>query len=266
MSQSNPKSKSSSSSSRPKTLTGSRAVSNMIRFSKDQINSAAIGVRKRYTGKGGSLAMARDLSRLAMSVNTEEKQIYTISTAQSVLSTTSIIYGIGTMAQGNGGNQRSGDSVRICNIDLNLWFYYYSGTAATMGVQNQIFNWYLVRYLKTPSTSGTSSFTMSEFLNVDGNGNYTPLSFPNSDTNENFQVMSSGTVDVQLYNNPTANMYGSKLVNIRHPCSFHQDYTGSGSTTICDGMCFVVVTALNPINAGGGSSVVINAAMWYVDN
>lgn len=235
----------------------------MVRVGDNIANTAVSAVKNRYLGPRGISNLARDVGMLKLLINTEEKQIYTLSTAQNVNSSTSLVYGIGTMAQGTASNQRVGDSVKITRIDLNMLFQYGSGTATTSFTQ--IFNYYLIRYKKTPTSSGTTAFNISEFLNQDGNSNYTPLSFPNPDNNQNFQLMANGTVQIDLPTATSASATGQRLVSLSHDCNFHQEYNGAANTTITDNMCFVVVTAQNAINTGGASNVLIQSAMWYVD-
>jgi len=251
---------------RSKTRQGSSAISQMVRVGTNIAKDVGVAVKKRYTGNKAVANIAKDLSMLKMLVNAEDKQIYTLATNQTVVQGTALVYGIGTVAQGNASNQRSGDSIRVNRIDLNLGFVYNSGTPATTAALDQTFNWYLVRYLKTPSSSGTTAFSIAEFLNQDANGNYTPLSFPNPDTAENFQLMANGQVHITLPAATTAISTVHKIVEISHPCSFHQEYNGSANSTITDNMCFLVFTAYNPINAGGASVVQVQSAMWYIDN
>jgi hypothetical protein len=249
---------------RPRTKTGTTALSSMVRVGSNLANVAVGGIKQRYGGRNGMSNLARDVGMLKMLVNAEEKQIFTLSTAQTVTSSSSLVYGIGTMAQGNASNQRVGDSVKISRIDLNLNFAYSTGTSTV--ANTQIFNWYLVRYLKTPSTSGTVAPNISEFLNQDGNSLYTPISFPNPDTIQNFQLMSNGQVEINLPNVATTVSTSNKVVNVSHPCNFHQEYSGSANTTITDNMCFLIFTAMNGINTGGLSAVTVSSAMFYIDN
>lgn len=251
---------------RSSTKQGSSAITQMVRVGTNIASNVGVAVKKRYTGKGAVKNIAADLSMLKMLVNAEDKQIYTLATNQNVVQGTSLVYGIGTVAQGNASNQRSGDSIRINRIDLNMVFSWNSGTPATTAALDQTFNWYLVRYLKTPSASGTTAFSIAEFLNADANGNFTPLSFPNPDTSENFQLMANGQVHLLLPAATTAISTVHKVVEVSHQCSFHQEYSGSANTTITDNMCFLVFTAYNPINSGGASVVAVQAAMWYIDN
>jgi hypothetical protein len=246
------------------TLLGNSAINSMVRTGDNILQSGRRFLSNRYMGPNAAMNIARDLSLLKAVVNTEEKQIFTLATAQNVLSSSSLVYGIGTVAQGSASNQRSGDSIKVTRIDLVLGFAFGTGTATTE--LSQTFNWYLVRYKKTPATSGTTAFGISEFLNADGNGNYTPLSFPNPDTNENFQLMGCGQVDVPLPTTTSANAVVRKIVPFSHVCNFHQEYSGSANTTITDNMCFIVLTAINAGNTGGTSTVTVQSAMWYVDN
>jgi hypothetical protein len=197
-------------------------------------------------------------------INTEDKQVFTLAAGQTVTAASSLVYGIGTVAQGTSSSTREGDSIKINRIDLNMEFYYTSGT--TNLYENQTFNYYLVKYNKTPSSSGTTAFNISEFLNFDGGSAYTPLSFPNPDTNQNFTVLASGQVDLELNYNVATGSQVAKMVSLSVPVSYHQFYSGSANTTITDNMTYVVVTAMNPINTAGSSGVAINSAMWYIDN
>lgn len=248
------------------TQSGVGAISKIVRTSDNLIQAGRRFISNRYMGKNGMINVAKDLSLLKMVVNAEEKQIYTLATSQTVASSASLVYGIGTVGQGTASNQRVGDSIKITRIDLNLKFNYGTGTPATTSSLNQVFNWYLVRYKKTPSTSGTTAFNISEFLNQDQNSQYTPCSFPNPDTGGNFQLMANGQVEIILPTVPTAAAGLSRVISISHNSNFHQEYSGSANTTITDNMCFLVVTALNNGNTGGFTSVDIQSAMWFVDN
>ncbi len=249
---------------RKRTQFGSTAISRIIRQSKDQ---AVAAVRRRYTGKSAAVNIAGDFKRVMSLLNTEDKQINTLSTLQNVWSTGGpLIAGLGTVAQGTASNQRTGDSIKINRIDLIMNFQYSTGTPATCGIQAQVFNWYLIRYLKTPSTGGTTAFASTEFLDLDGNSLITPMSFPNTDTNQNFQVMASGQVHLELPIFSTANSQVNKVVSITHGCSFHQDYSGASATTITDNMVFLFVNGLNVVNTGGTSGVTYSCRMWYIDN
>lgn len=198
-------------------------------------------------------------------INTEDKQADANYTAQTVTAPSPLIQALPVPAQGTSGSQRIGDSILINKIDMDLTFSY-SGTAATATNADQTFRYWLVRYLKTPATSGTSNFNLSEFLNVDASSQYTTASLMNTDTNENFQVMLCGDVQLRLPTLASAQISVSKTIPIRHSCHFHQIFNGSTSGNITDNMCFLVVVAMNPANTGGSSTVINTTRMWYVDN
>jgi hypothetical protein len=233
----------------------------VYRFAKDQVYTPLVA---RYSGPLGLQKMAKDVAMLKGVVNTEDKHIDTLAAAQQVSQTSSLVYGIGTMAQGTTDTTRIGDSIKINRIDLNFLFSFAGGTSTT--IYSQQFRWFLIRYLKTPSSSGTVAFGISEFLFQDVNSDYTPLSLPNTDTNENFQVMSQGEVDINLPALSTTSATASRSVTVSHECGFHQTYSGSANTTIVDNMCFLVFIASQGGNAGGSSSVTIGSRMWYIDN
>jgi hypothetical protein len=254
--------KKSSQNSKKSKTTGSSAISAMIKHSKDQVIGA---VRQRYTGKDAMRNIATDIHRLGSLMNTENKCVYTLATPQACSLAAPLIYGIGTTAQGTASNQREGNSIKIDRIDLNLSFNYNPGTVSTGTLLNQVYNWYLLRYLKTPLVNGTVAFAIGEFLNVDGNGNTSPLSFPNKDSDENFQLLSAGTLDIVVMQNTIPSTI-SRMVSQTLPVSFHQDYSGAAATTITDSMIFMVFTALNAANAASTSTVTVSTAIWYVDN
>jgi hypothetical protein len=246
---------------RRSTQSGRGALTTIYKFAKDQVAKPLL---QRYSGPSGMRKLVSDVASMKAIVNTEDKHIDILAAAQQVSQTTSLIYGIGTMAQGTAVNQRIGDSIKINRIDLNLLFSFASGTATT--ILDQQFRWFLVRYLKTPAASGTSAFNISEFLNEDVNSDYTPLSLPNTDTNENFQVMAQGQVDLTLNVLSSVSSVATKSLSISHECAFHQDYSGAANTTITDNMVFLVFIASQGGNAGGSSSVTIGSRMWYIDN
>jgi len=197
-------------------------------------------------------------------VNTEDKHIDFNQSNTTVTPTSSQIFPIIPPAAGTSIDQRIGDSIKVHKFQANLLFQYGCGTTAQF--ESQMLNWYLVRYLKTPPSSGTSAFTIAEFLDTDVNSNYTPLSMADPNTNENFVVMGSGTVQIDLNTLAVANVLHQRLVTFEHNCQFHQTFNGSANTSICDNMCFFVVTALNAANTGGTSNVSITSRYFYIDN
>lgn len=224
---------------------------------KDQVVRAA---RKRYTDKKGNINVAniaKDIASVARMVNTENKHIDVNAVAQTVNLSTSLVYGIGTVAQGAANNQRTGNSIKIDRIDLILRFSD-SAVAPTTDIN---YRWFCVRYLKTPASSGTVAFGISEFLNADAGGNYSAISFPNTDTNENFSVLAQGRVLLPCVT--IANGVGGRVVDVSVPCGFHQDYNGSANSTITDNMVFLVFVADATTTS---STVQIQSRMWYIDN
>jgi hypothetical protein len=235
-----------------------RKSSNSI-FTKAK-NSIVAGAKSRYSKKGkiNASAIASDITKLASLFNTENKHVDTQATAVTVTNASPIVYGIGTVAQGDADNQRSGDSIKIDRIDFFLSFQTSSATNTT----DIFFRWFIIRYKKTPSSSGTVAFPVSELLAPDFSGTYySSLSFPNTDTNENFHILQQGThkmVPTSLLTSINRHTIESSV-----SCSFHQYYSGSASTTITDSMVFIVVVADTSTTS---STVQISSRMWYIDN
>jgi hypothetical protein len=247
--------------SRPKTTIG-HAASNLIsRFSSDITN----GVVNRYTKNGGMLKLAADVSKLMSIINVEDKHVDSVAAAATCNSSTSLVLPFPVVAQGTTVSTRVGDSIKVSRLDIDLEFIF-GGTAATATYLNQTFRVWGVRYKKTPSTSGATAFSISEFLNQDSSSAYTPMSLMNTDTNENFQVMFTQDVTVSIPTLASAQIVSTKLLTVRHECSFHQEYNGSAGSNICDNMIFLVIVAMNPSNAGGTSAVAASLRNWFIDN
>lgn len=244
-----------------KTQKGSNALTKMVRDSTDQVVGFA---KTRYSGKQGVMNIARDINSLRKLLNVEKKQVDSFITATSVVQTSSLISHITGPAQGTSGSQRDGDSIKVVRIDAIMQFGYGSGT--TNGTCAQIFNYYLVRWEKTPSTNGATPFGIADFLTVDGQGQYTPLSLPNNDLAEDFTVLVSGTVLVEPSFASAVNNIGYRVVPLSHECAFHQTFTGAAATTIVDKSLFWVFTAAQAANTGGSSVVQVSTRLWYVDN
>lgn len=247
--------------SRKKQKSGSSALLQIIRRSTDQ---AAGFAKARYTGKGAAGNIAKDLSMLRSILNVEQKEVPTSQTTLSVNNTTSQVVWIGSPGQGSSGSQRAGDSIKLQRIDINLLFFW--GTGTTNTIDNQIFNYYVVKYLKTPSSGGSTPFAIADFLNVDQDGAITPMSLPNTDLAENFQVLQAGEVVATPSYATATNNVVYKLVTLSMEVGFHQTFTGSAASTLVDNAVFVVLTGLQPTNSGGTSGAKFMARMWYVDN
>jgi hypothetical protein len=252
-----------SKSQKPKVRKGQNAISSIIKNSTDQFRGAA---RNRYVKRGGLTQIAADINELRKMMNTEEKHTDTQTTATSTVLSSSTILLVNPPAEGSDNNQRTGRSIKVVKIDCNFQFLFSSGTVSTTGILNQLFNYYVIKYLKTPSSSGSVPFVINDLLNIDPNGNFSPLSFPNSDIIEDFAILASGQIDVELPETTTAPSYRNKAVTLSIDRSFHQSFNGTALTNITDNCVFVVFTALNPANTGGNSTVTSSVRLWYVDN
>jgi hypothetical protein len=245
------------------TLKGESALQSIYRFSKDQAIKA---IKNRYMGPMGTTNVAKDVSFLMGIVNTEDKHVDLVQTFASVTTGVQQIIAIGTCNQGTTVGTRIGDSIKVCRIDLQLQFQFSTGTLATTAVGTQQFRYWLLRYLKTPSTNGTVAFAISEFLNQDSAGNYSMQSLPNAETNENFQIMDTGEVSLQLISPYASPVTMEKSLLLRKECSFHQTYSGAANTTIVDNMVWFVVVSADNANTGGLSGFLLSQRTWYVDN
>lgn len=244
-----------------KKVKGESAISRIIRNSTDQISGYA---RQRYTGKTAAANIARDINMLRTMLNVERKEVTTYSGAVTVSLASPAIQYIPSAAQGSSGTTRDGDSIKIVRIDGSVVFTYGTGTTNLYGTQ--VFKYFLLRYLKTPSTSGTTAFASTEFLNLDAGGNISTMSLPATDTMENFSVISSGLCELSPTFATAVNNYAYRQVDISCDVDFHQTFNGSASSAIVDNALFWVVVALNPSNTGGGSSVQLTTRLWFVDN
>jgi len=147
-----------------------------------------------------------------------------------------------------------------------MTFVYNTGTPATSAYQNQIFNWYIIRYLKTPSSNGTTPPSLADFLNIDANSNVSPLSLRNNDLLEDFDVLAQGEVNLRLTNFTTVLSGETAVVNLEIPKSFHQTFNGTAAANIADNCCFIACVAINPSSSGGASQLLYSIRQWYIDN
>jgi len=259
-------SKSKSTQSKPRrpaaTVQGQSAMQRIIKFSKDQ---AVERIGRRYSGPNSLSKISSDIKALKALINTEEKHIDTSMTATTVNLSVPAVVAVTATAQGSNNSQRTGNSIKINRIDVLFQYNFSSGTVATTAAQNQIFNWYLIRYLKTPS-SGAANFAITDFLQNDPNGNTSPISPMNTDLQEDFQVMAFGQVHLDLHFNTTAITTVSKVVELSHNCSFHQTYTSTTAASLVDNSVHLVFSAMSGGNGGGVSQVAFFARMFYVDN
>jgi hypothetical protein len=207
--------------------------------------------------------VARDVRTLARALNTESKHLDGTFSA-SVTTAASLVQLFGSnVAQGSTDLTRTGDSIKVIGIDFTLQCIY--GTGTTNLYSGQTFRCLLVRYKKTPRTSGQTPFNIAELVDAFG-ANYTYQSLPNTDTNQNFDILWQEDIDVQ--NELASSTNNLRIVNktIRLTSSFHQVYSGSAGSTITDNCLFFVALAAVPNNTGGTSTVEVNYRQWYVDN
>jgi hypothetical protein len=233
------------------------------------VDQIAASARQRYTGPGGLINVGKDIAKLTRMLNVENKHLEGfLSLAVVDTSTTSCIAPMITVAEGSDGNQRTGRSIKINKIDLNLHAFVNTGAIATATETCQIFNYYLVRYKKTPSVSGAAAFPIIDFINQDSAGHYTPMSMFNPDLAENFQVLEAGQITLDFpFPSAGTNTYNvDRMVQTSHECSFHQTFSSSSAASIIDNMLHLVVVALNPLNTGGASQVDVSYRLWFVDN
>jgi len=241
---------------------GQKAATTIYSRAKDQLISAA---RSRYGGKSAISNIMKDISMLKAVLNTENKHVDTLFDL-STNNTLPVITFLGSIAQGTTNNTRIGDSVKLDRIDTNITFTYQLGTPATSATMCQIYRWFIVKYLKTPSSGGSSAFAIGDFLNNDVNGQVTPLSLPNTDLSEDFHIIDSGLVELVLPYLGTVNSIISKTISMSENVSFHQTFNGSAGSNIVDNALFLVVVSQNGNNAGASANVYVGNRIWYVDN
>jgi len=237
------------------------AIQKMAKSATDQMVGFA---KARYTGKKAAGNIAGDLARIARMFNTERKQVDTKISTTNVYNSAPVVSHVVSPAQGTTGSTRDGDSIKVVRIDANLQFGFGSGTSNSLA--DQRFNYFLVQWLKTPSTGGSTPFAIADFLDVDAAGNYTPMSFPNNDLNENYKVLIAGDIRLDVPFATAANNTMTRTVSHSLECSLHQTFTGAAATTIVDNALFWVIVGSNGINAGGSSYCLVSTRLWYVDN
>jgi hypothetical protein len=245
-----------------KSLHGTSALNRMARWSSDQARNFAT---KRYTGRSAASNIAHDLGVIRSLINAEEKNASVLFTQTTVTAASPYILPLGTVAQGNTGETRTGDSIKITRIDMSLRFAFGTGTSNLYC--NQIFKWFLVRYLKTPAASGATAFSIGEFLDQDFAGNRSSVSLFSTDTSEYFQIMDCGVVTVTpSFALAAVNNTALSILDISHQCSYHQTYNGAAAANICDNMAFLVVVASQAANTAGTSTVDGSTRLLYIDN
>jgi hypothetical protein len=242
-------------------LTGRAALYSMARNARDQALGA---VQRRYTGKRGLSALSRDVGLLMSVVNTEDKAIDGFFSA-TVTQTASWVVNITPPAQGLTSSTRIGNSLKVNKLDV-IWELSFGGALATEAHQNQTFNVYIVRWLKTPSTAGTTPFNIADFMDVDTAGRYTPLGLADKDTMENFDVLYAAQHDIVMTLATTAVSTMRRVVKCEIPVDFHQTFNDTTAASIVDNSLFIVAVAAQPVNTGGASGVAATVRVWFIDN
>jgi hypothetical protein len=249
---------------------------------KTKVDNAAAGIMCRWsqpsmpTGRGTNLStmsgLSREVGRLRRNLNTEQKFIDQLTSLTTVDSANSNVLAITPPAQGDTQNLRDGNSIKVVRMDLNILFAFTVNDNDLTSQANQIFHWYIFRWKKTPTSSGSTPPTIGDIFLVDGNGNYSTLSLLNVNTNQNYQLMANGEVCVE----PKTTVSGGtddystarEMVHIVHNCEFHQYFSSTTAASITDNLCFMVFLASNVQNSGAGSASSYQASIrtWFVDN
>lgn len=241
--------------------TKKRAERSIFGRARDQLVAAA---RNRYTGKSAVKNIASDVAMLKTILNTENKHIDTLSTPITLGVGGSVSW-VASPAEGDDSNNRNGRSIKVDRIDLVLYATWNPGTAPSL--DDQWIRWFVVRYLKTPSTAGSTPFSLAEFLQADPNGNRTVFALSNTDTAENFQIMDQGLFKIPVYYATSATgQTSSQIIESSIPCSFHQTFNGTAATNVCDNSVFFVAVCLNSFATGGQCNILPQFRLWYVDN
>jgi hypothetical protein len=231
-------------------------------------NSAVDAGRQRYFSKNGKQNLSnltKDVMFLKRIINSELKHIETVTSANFNPSTGAVV-ALTSVAEGSDSTQRTGRSIKIQRIDLNMQIMYSTGTAATTQFLDNRFTWFLVQYLATPSTSGSAAFAIADFLDVDNNSTYSCMSMADPDTAKDFRVLASGLCDVHFGVVPATSAEARAYVNSSTACGFHQAFNSTTAASIVDNNVCVVITARNATNTGGALQYTLNARMWFSDN
>lgn len=223
---------------------------------RDQVITAA---RRRYGGKSGVKNIATDVMMLKNMLNTENKHVDTLSTPITLTVSGSVSW-IAGPGLGNDNTNRNGRSIKLDKIDMICYTTWNAGAATN---DDQYVRWFVVRYLKTASTAGSTPFSLSDFLNADPNSNHTVLSLPNTDLSEDFAILDQGLFKIPVY---VSGATSSSIVESSIPCSFHQTFDGTTNTSVCDNALFFVAVPLNTFGAGGQCNIQPQFRIWYVDN
>jgi hypothetical protein len=245
---------------------GKSANQSIFARAKDQ----AVGfVKNRYASgnmKSNISNIAKDVMMLKSVLNTEDKHNDVLSFGNTATQSVPYQNNVCLLPEGSDSINRTGRSVKLNKIDLLMEFTFSQGALATAANSNQIYRWFLLQYLKTPSSGGSGNPLITEFLNNDPGGFISPMSLPNTDTNEDYRVLAQGQVDVVLPIATTVTTARSQIVDISVPVNIHQTYNGTAAANISDNAILLYCVALNPTNAGGVSNFGYSVRTWFIDN
>lgn len=231
-------------------------------------NSVVAAGKKRYFSKNGKqnvTNLAKDVMMLQKLLNTEMKYVNT-KTGNNITNTAGFVDVLTSAAEGSDSTQRTGRSIKIQRVDVNLEFIYSSGTAATSAEQDCRFSWFVIQYLATPSTSGATAFNIADFLDTDMSGNYTSMSMGDPDTARDFRILANGIVDTQIQSVPAASYAARGYASACIDTNFHQSFNSTTAASIVDNNICIVLTAQRAVNTGGACQYNMNARMWFTDN
>jgi hypothetical protein len=250
-----------------KTKQADNATSIMTRWSQPSLPTGRSTSLSTYSG------MAREIARIRKNLNTEQKFLDQVSVASNVASDTNLVVAITPPAQGDTSSTRDGNSIKVIRCDFRMTYLFgINGFASTDLQNNQIFQWYLFRWKKTPTSSGSTPPAIGDIFNLDSSGtNYSTQSLMNVNTNQNYQLMCNGTVECEpkVYANDGTGPYVAnerKLVEIVHNCEFHQYFSSTTAASITDNLMFMVFLASNTGNSSASSNMTLSFRQWYVDN
>ncbi len=249
---------------------------------KTKLNDAADSIMCRWSapsmsagnGKLNTMAqMSRAIGKIRKNLNSEQKFLDQTSVPANCASDVPVVIALTPPAQGDTSSTRDGNSIKVTRIDLKLGFSFAAGGTGDVTVNNnQIFQWYLFRWKKTPTSSGSTPPSIGDIFLVDGNGAYTTNSLLNVNTNANYQLMANGTVDLEVpywtISGTSDNSVNREIVDVVHNCEFHQYFSSTTAASITDNLVFMVILASSGGNGSTNnlSQYQLSARVWYVDN
>lgn len=213
---------------------------------------------------GSMVQIQKAIRKIEGALNTEHNFLDQIASPQSVTSASSYVVAITPPAQGDNVGTRTGDSIKIDRLDIKMIFSYSAGSSVIN--TSQIFNWYIFRWNKTPTTSGSTPPAIGDLFLVDPSGNFTPQSLTNPYNNQNFQYITGGQTVVNLPIGGASSGAQNIPVEVSHDLVCKQKFSSTTAASITDNLLFMVLLAQYPINTSGASTVAYSIRQWYIDN